>query len=386
MRAFEFLFEQEPAEVDQERLSQRREFIMKKMAENPSIVDAIFKKLRLVDEPLPKKSRKKDADAASNQPSDDTINPRFYLQPAKTGDEQDYNTKAYFNKFVDVLQKAKGDVDDVENFLKSYGTVSFIDIKKLTTEGKTPISNIFLPAEGVSLEFIQDVFNGLFGETAKLRGPGEVALALLSPQITFASGGGDLQIGDIAVEVKGEAAKGGGRLKDSANSFGSPNLGTIYSQIPDLPEDLKLPSTAFTANAKPGKRKDGKDSVNIYDHAQRLESISPGTASAFYKEMMTKTYVKAADTYDTVFANLPTSREDAFSKIATMSFNNYKAELIGKTGAGGAAPFNHVLFISPTQSLFFALDNMQAQLGNFKFQSIDFSDKVHGPAVQVSLK
>lgn len=386
MRAFEFLFEQEPAEVDQERLNQRRDFIMKKMAENPSVVDAIFKKLRLVDAPLPKKSRKKDADAASDQASDDTVNPRIYLQPSKTGDEQDYNTKAYFDKFIDVLQKAKGDVDDVENFLKAYGKVSFINLEKLTTVGKTPISNIFLPAEGVSLEFVQDVFNGLFGETAKLRGPGEVALALLSPQITFAPDGGDLQIGDIAVEVKGETTKGGGRLKDSANSFGSPNLETVYSKIPDLPEELKLSSTTFTANAKPGKRRSGEDSVNIYDHAQRLEAISPGAASAFYKEMMTKTYVKAADTYDTVFANLPTSREDAFSKIATMSFNNYKAELIGKTGAGGAAPFNHVLFISPTESLFFALDNMQAQLGNFKFTSIDFNDKVNGPAAQVSLR
>lgn len=386
MRAFEFLFEQEPVEVDQERLAQRRDFIMKKMAENPSIVDSIFKKLKLVDEPLPKKSKKKDVDSDSDQTPDDTVNPRFYLQPDKTGNERDYNTKVYFDKFINVLQNAKGDVDDVENFLKAYGKISFINIDQLTTEGKTPISNIFSPAEGVSLEFLQDIFNGLFGETAKMRGPGEVALALLSPQITFASGGGDLQIGDISVEVKGEVTRGGGRLKDSANSFGNPNLETIYSKIPNLPEDLKLPSTTFTANANPGKRKDGKDSVNIYDHAQRLETLSPGIAGPFYKEMMTKTYIKAADTYDTVFASLPTNREDAFNKIATMSFNNYKAELVGKTGAGGAAPFNHVLFISPTQSLFFALENMQAQLSNFKFQNIDFSDKVNGPAVQVSLK
>lgn len=386
MRAFEFLFEQEPVEVDQERLAQRRDFIMKKMAENPSIVDSIFKKLKLVDEPLSKKSKKKDVDSDSDQTPDDTVNPRFYLQPDKTGNERDYNTKVYFDKFINVLQNATGDVDDVENFLKAYGKISFINIDQLTTEGKTPISNIFSPAEGVSLEFLQDIFNGLFGETAKMRGPGEVALALLSPQITFASGGGDLQIGDISVEVKGEVTRGGGRLKDSANSFGNPNLETIYSKIPNLPEDLKLPSTTFTANAKPGKRKDGKDSVNIYDHAQRLETLSPGIAGTFYKEMMTKTYIKAADTYDTVFASLPTSRDDAFNKIATMSFNNYKAELVGKTGAGGASPFNHVLFISPTQSLFFALENMQAQLSNFKFQNIDFSDKVNGPAVQVSLK
>lgn len=386
MRAFEFLFEQEHVEVDQERLAQRREFILKKMAENPSVVDAIFKKLKLIDEPLPKKSRKKDAPPESDQPSGDTINPRFYLQKDKTGIEQDYNIKAYYNKFIDVLQKANGDVDDVENFLKTYGTVSFINTKKLTTEGKTPISNIFKSAPGVSLDFIQDVFKGLFSETANMRGPGEVALALLSPQITFATGGGDLLIDDLPVEVKGEAAKGGGRLKDSATSFGTPNLSTVYSKAPDLPDELKLPSTSFTANPNPGKRKTGELSNNIHDHALALEKAFPGLGKAFYEEMMKKTYIKASDLYDTVFGNdLPANRVDAFNKIAQMSFNNYKAELIGKKDVGGQNAFKHVLFISPTQSLFFSLDNMQAQMQNFKFQKIDFNDKINGPAVQVSL-
>lgn len=380
MRAFEFLIEQDTVDADQ-ILAQRREFILKKMQDNPEIVNSIFKKLKLVDEPLPKK-KKGQTDTA---PEGDTINARYYLQTDKTKPETDHSKKAYLDKFIMVLQKAKGDVDDVENFLKAYGKVSFIDIKKLTTSGKTPISNIFTPVEGVSLEFIQDVFTMMFSEQANMRGPGEVSLALLSPSITFASGGGDLIIGDLPVEVKGESAKGGGRLKDSANSFGSPNLESVYSTIKDLPPELKLSSTSFTANPNPGKRKTGEASVNIYDHAMALEEISPGAARKFFEEMMKKTYIKAAESFDTIFKDMPTSRVDAFNKIARMSFNNYKAELLGKAGAGGQQAFKHVLFISPTQSLFFSLDEMESQLGNFKFQSIDFNDKINGPAVQVSL-
>lgn len=384
MRAFE-LYEAdlEFTADDQQKLKDRMDFIVRKMKENPAIVNSVFKQIRIVDEPMPKGRGKQEY-----EPHPDKINPSYYLDPKRTAPETDQTkaSGAYLKRLVDSLMKAQGDADDIEEFLKNYGKVSYVDTNQILKTGRQPIEKIIKGHGKVSQQFVLDLYKLMFDEKAGTRGPGEVSLALLSPMITFPETGGDLLIGNTAVEVKGETSKGGGRLKDSKNSFGVPNIEPIYAQIPDLPEDLKVPSGAFTANVKPGKRKTGGMSINILDHAQRLEELQPGAGNAFMKEMMTKTYKYVpSGEYDRLFDDVKKmDRQSAFNAIARMSFLNYKQELLNKVDKGGES-FNHIMFISPNECLVFELDKMEDFVSQFKFQSIDFADKINGPAVQTSL-
>jgi|TARA_Y100000034_G_scaffold121590_1_gene165975 hypothetical protein len=360
------------------KLKSRMDFVMAKMKENPQLINDIFKIVKISGVPLQK--------GQQPEPAGDKINPYVYLDPQNTGKEKDHMAakKQYLARLVDSLMKAQGDADDIENFLKVYGKVSFVDIKKLLRPGRQPVTNYIRGTKDVSDSFVLDLFKLMFIETAGSRGPGEVSLALLSPEITFPTGGGDLLIGNTAVEVKGEASKGGGRLKDKTTSFGTPSMIKMYPD-PNIPEDLKLPSTTFTAN-KPGTRKAGGKSINIFDHAQKLEQIQKSLGDAFMREMIEATYqFVPKGQYNRLFKKVnQMDRNSTFDAIARMSFLNYKQELLAKVKKGGVG-FNHIMFMTPQESLLFELDKMHHYVDEFAFKSIDFADKRNGPAVQTSL-
>jgi len=378
--SYDAVYEQEN---DQQRIKNqdRIAFIIQKMKEHPEVINSIYKKLVVVDKSVPR--GKKGAEY-----KEDTFetNPSYWLQKKLTNPEEDHLAAkgAYKRSLINALQASNADTDEVEAFLKSYGKVSYVNVDKLLQQGEQPVSNFLVGSGDVSQQLVIDIFRSVFPEKAGTRGPGEVALAVLSPDITFAAKG-DLLVKGLPVEVKGQVAKGGGRLKDSRYSFGIPDLTNIYRQLPPGHEDLKLPSDIFTVSVKPGQRRTGA-SINILDHAQRLNQAAPGKnlGDMFMKEIMTKTYqfVDASE-YDKRFKPVDKmSREEAFNAIAHMSFLNYKQELLNKK----PEPFKHILFITPEKSLFFNLDNLDQYLNNFSFHSLDFKDKINGPAVQVSLK
>ena len=362
-------------------------FINQKMKENPEIINSIYKRLVVVDEPLPKGKKAKDY-------KEDTFktNPSYWLQKKFTEPEIDHLAAKgiYKQTLINALINSQADTDEIEEFLKMYGKVSYIDTNRILQEGRQPTSNFIKGYGTVSKELIMDIFRYTFGEKAGTRGPGEVSLALLSPQITFATKG-DLLINGVPVEVKGQISlgSGGGRLKDSKDSFGEPLLqNEVYKNIPkDIPDRNKyvLPSNMFTANPAPGVRRSGEASINILDHAQLLNKLIPGNniGDKFMREMITKTYkFVPSNEYDRLFPGVNNmDRQQAFDAIARMSFLNYKQELLKKPEA-----FKHILFITPDESLLFNLDNLEQFIPQFKFSSIDFKDKINGPAVQVSLK
>jgi hypothetical protein len=374
---------------DKQRLKNqdRMAFIIQKMKENPEIINSIYKKLVVVDEPLPKGKKGKEY-------KEDTFktNPSYWLQKKFTEPEVDHLAAKgiYKQTLINALLNSQADTNEIEEFLKMYGKVSYIDTNRLLQEGRQPTSNFIKGYGSVSKELIMDVFRYAFGEKAGTRGPGEVSLSLLSPQITFATKG-DLLVSGLPVEVKGQISlgSGGGRLKDSKDSFGEPLLqNEVYKEIPkNLPDRNRfiLPSNMFTANPTPGTRRSGEASINILDHAQILNKILPGKnlGDKFMREMITKTYkFVPSSEYDRLFPGVDNmNRQQAFDAIARMSFFNYKQELLKKP-----EPFKHILFITPEESLFFNLDNLEQFIPQFKFSSIDFKDKINGPAVQVSLK
>jgi len=411
MRSLEFLRalaedEQKPDIVvdkdDMAKLDARMKYIIDKMKENPSTINDIFKKLKIVDEPIPKQ-KKGDPEYA---PQPDKVNPSYYLDPKKTAPERDHlaANKKYLRPFINAMMNAQGDADDIEEFLKTYGKVNYININQLLKTGRHKTSDLFVSQGKVSKEFIADLFRGMFDEKAGSRGPGEVSLCLLSPNITFPTEtAGDLLVMDgenkTLVEVKGQVSLGGGggRLKDGKNDFGEPNLNPVYAKLNPLiqnqadPEDaekieaLKMPSTSFTASLSPRSRKDGTPSPHILDHAQQLERLVPGLGNDFMKEMVMGTYKYSKNEYSKYFKDvMKMDNASVFNGLARMSYLNYVELLKSKVGAE-TGTFEHVLFISPTEYLYFNVNDMEKYVDKFKFQSIDFADKINGPAVQTSL-
>ena len=346
--------------------TQRLDYIIRVLKDNPTALQNVYKSLRIQDTDI----------KAKQEPGQ--INPSAYLDPSKTSPEKDQSVRGLLKMFVNGIMTADGDADDVQAFLETYGKTSYINIEQLTKTGKQTVDNWIVGAGKVSDVFVKSLYKQLFPIKAGSRGPGEIAMALLSPQITYApEGKGDLIINNIPVEVKGEGAKGGGRLMDERESLGTPDLNNAVYNKANVPENLKLPYNTFTAN--PGHR---KDRIHILDQAKNLEQTQKGLGIAFMKEMITKTYKKApANAYNEFFSNfLQMDKKTLFNQIAKMSFLNYKQELLDK-----ATAFKHMLFISPNASLFFALDEINQNMNQFKFQSIDWNDSRNGASAQISL-
>lgn len=78
----------------------------------------------------------------------------------------------------------------------------FIDVEKMTDGNRHHFADILKPTNKVPLKFLFDMFNSLknLGSRVK-KGPGEFAIAIMSPKVSI-FGGGDLKIDGKNVEVK----------------------------------------------------------------------------------------------------------------------------------------------------------------------------------------
>lgn len=110
-----------------------------------------------------------------------------------------------------------GNAKEVKEFIGKFADPNFdpIDLKALAPSG-----GMTAPADVLSIvkdPFAQKLFQKIFQEFAGKgdAGPGEAALAILSPSITYASPG-DISINGIKVEVKASKTSGGaGRVWDT---------------------------------------------------------------------------------------------------------------------------------------------------------------------------
>lgn len=120
--------------------------------------------------------------------------------------KQDADASKMVEKLANLIVHVEGTVEEKEKFADDYLT-GFVDTAKLLNGNQNSFADII--ADG----FPERVFRLLAIElTAQGVGPGEIALAILSPKIKHSgrsSGGGDLNIDGKAVEVKTTVSKGG---------------------------------------------------------------------------------------------------------------------------------------------------------------------------------
>jgi hypothetical protein len=111
-----------------------------------------------------------------------------------------------------------GDTKEVKEFINKFSNPEFdpIDTKKLIPSAgmQGPADLLSVVSDPFAKKLFNKIFNELQGKTDA--GPGEAALAILSPNITYGSPG-DIVVNGIKIEVKASKAESGkaGRIWDS---------------------------------------------------------------------------------------------------------------------------------------------------------------------------
>jgi len=342
-----------------EPIPDRISYIIDQMKANPEILKRVY---RLV---------KSEMDLA------DKKDPENMLKPELTKPERDYNYKGVLEAFIQALNNTPGDYDDMAAFLSTYGKTNYIDTKELMADGYSGWTAWLKGSGKVSQDFIHKLYANLFPVKLNIngsnRGPGEVGLALLSPQIEFATIG-DLSINGVEVEVKGEVSSGGGRLKNSNADYGQPNLESVYDEF-EIPEDQR-PKRLPTGNSG------SKDPRYFQDLAMRLDKISPGAGKAYITELFQGTYINGDEKLiNKMIANYDKLDRTQVGLLAMkISYSSY-ANILKKKG------FSKFLFLKleGEKSLAFDVDDYEGFFEFFKLGSLDWADGQNGPAVQASM-
>lgn len=332
----------------------RINFIVAKLTENPELIGRVYRQIRQSDE---------DFDIESALRASDN---KFY--------------ESTFKKLVNAINNTPGDYNDVEKFVQGYGKIDYIDTAKLMS-GVSKFDDFIIEKNEVSKEFLMSLFLNLFSEVVSIpgsnRGPGELALAVMSPSIEFADIG-DLKIDGKFVEVKGEdkTGAGGGRLKNTASDFGvSKHTKSDYDKIYDeigIPEEgriYRVVGNWYRTNS------------NLHLVAKELEKYGEGKGGEFAQKLVDNTYI---------YSNHPLKKnlgqnilnydpKETFEVLAKIAYDNYVQVLAGKK-------FTHFLLLNKEnrKSVAFHIDDYEKYLNkHFYFSSLSFNDSVAGPAVKM---
>ena len=198
MRYKEFITEQ--PNKDQLKKMQR---IYSKMEQNPAVIDELWNTISM-----------------KIQDDEGNLNDRILtaVQPENTKPEADQTfANTFIESFVAAITKTEGTVEEKIQFANTLGTVDHIDTKALLQ-----------PLSGwsdwlVGTPFAQRLFDTMFNLPAfrtDNKGPGEVALALLSPKITLSKTKGDIVVNGTPIELKGGKTSSGGRLSPTKGTLG----------------------------------------------------------------------------------------------------------------------------------------------------------------------
>ena len=169
----------------------------------------------------------------------------------------DKDASKYIGEISQIIIDTPGSYDEKMSFLEGFPD-GYIDIKRMLSGERVHFEDLIvdLGQKNAPMAFIHRLFDRLKDYQPETKGPGEFALAVLSPQISI-FGEGDLKIGQFKIEVKANAPKpdpktglpkmssGGGRVGGSGwlNHIGVGNI--ILKYFPDLDTKQTLGMTQF---------------------------------------------------------------------------------------------------------------------------------------------
>lgn len=218
--------------VDKERLK-KIDRINRKLQDDPALVDEIFKRIS---------TQAKDLEG-------NFIN-RFVdmLDPQRTAPETDQTFADFLKKYAEIISEVESTTEEKFAFIGNLGKKSYVNSAKIMKPGKSSWDD-WLAGD----DFARKLFDRAFGDPRLItdnKGPGEAALAILSPDIKLALGGaGDIEIKGKPIEVKASASvkkgSGGGRLTPTKGTLGSLQAIDVAKLL--FPED-KVKQKAITDN------------------------------------------------------------------------------------------------------------------------------------------
>ena len=193
--------------------AQKLNRIVNKLKADPEFIDQIFDQLS---------AKTKDVEGQF-------VN-RFIqmLDPKLTNPEEDQTFGGFLKSFAEIIAEIPGSNEEKFQFVNTLGKVSHIDISKLLQ----PTANwdSWLVGTPFSKKLFEQCFNDPRLRT-NLKGPGEAALAILSPSIKLMTEAGDIEINKQKVEVKGGESAKGGRLTPTKNVVGQVDAAWIRKNI-----------------------------------------------------------------------------------------------------------------------------------------------------------
>mgnify|MGYP003327728462 CR=1 FL=1 len=153
---------------------------------------------------------------------------------------RDTDTKSHVQQLTDMIVDVPGTYEEKSAFVKGYPD-GYVDVEKMLSGEYVTFDQLLVGKKGAPIEFVRRVFDSLKQVTfGGAKGPGEFALAVLSPHIKI-TGRGDLNIDNKIIEVKASMGSGGGRI-GTAGLLGTDNIPEIIKKyIPGpTPRSLNL--------------------------------------------------------------------------------------------------------------------------------------------------
>ena len=153
---------------------------------------------------------------------------------------KDADAQQFIKKIISAIMEIEAPVEEKNAFLEKYAKGQVLDTGKLLDGKLHSFADVCGP--GFTLELFKRLSIELVSQGV---GPGEVALAVLSPEIQWSgrtAGGGDVQIRKKPVEVKARVSKGGRWINARKAKL---DLGGIFTAISNAlrssRSDIKLP-------------------------------------------------------------------------------------------------------------------------------------------------
>lgn len=254
----------------------------------------------------------------------------------------DSDARKMYHHLAKVVVSLPGSLDDKQRFIENYEK-GFVKTNKLLTKNRrVPLSEI------IPDKFAFSVFDELKDISVLGVGPGEIALAALSPDIRGVGqkgGGGDLLVKGVRVELKG-AREGGGRFHDAKKA--AYDMASIQRALQKYYPDLIALVT------------EGKKSITGIDWIRDRDQSTPAQKKEVAKIIAESTFRFLKDNSPLVDA-LIKGDEPALRKAwAEASFENYKTY----------AKFDVMLMIDFSDNTSICFDQFIEAVDDLKIESI----------------
>jgi hypothetical protein len=279
----------------------------------------------------------------------------------------DPEIRSFVDDIANAIVQAPGSYEEKINFVKGLNE-GFIDVDKMIDGNRYHFSDLLKPNKQVSLKFLFNMFNSLKDLGGKVKkGPGEFAIAIMSPVVSV-FGGGDLKIGNKIVEVKAEKGTVGA---------------TGYFQHSKVPIILQkyLPNIDLTRNV-------GSDALAT---AISTANLDPATLKEFADKLVDYIF-KAQESWTNTGPlkaalqnpSSPTLGDDIRRGYLTAAYSAYQGREVGKSKFDGVMIMDfskqELRYFEDPEDLYNDIDKVQF---NFFTTNKEWGSKLINPGVKL---